>query len=160
MKINCWEKKDRLKKLFLCDPTWVGHSPQGMCHSVWNWDYYLASFSFGLFLFGSWYTALQHGYKDEKETVQRFELAILVCAKMDHYSAIKLFDVMSSWSAVFFLYYSIIILDYSWQQISMLNAQTKYIFDLGSGCGTVDWVVASFTWWPRFKSNHQQFTLI
>ena len=90
MKINCWEKKDRLKKLFLCDPTWVGHSPQGMCHSVWNWDYYLASFSFGLFLFGSWYTALQHGYKDEKETVQRFELAILVCTKMDHYSGIKI----------------------------------------------------------------------
>ena len=58
---------------------------------------------------------------------------------------------MSSWSAVFFLYYSIIILDYSWQQISMLNAQTKYIFDLGSGCGTVDWVVASFTWLPRFN---------
>ena len=61
-----------------------------MCHSVWNWDYYLASFSFGLFLFGSWYTALQHGYKDEKETVQRFELAILVCTKMDHYSGIKI----------------------------------------------------------------------
>ena len=47
---------------------------------------------------------------------------------------------------------------FTWEE--SIYSMQKFVYDIGSGCGAVDRVVASDTRGPKFESTYRQLTVI